>query len=60
MVSDATSRQHPSLGILLAGDFNQFPDSLLTSYPLQQIVKVKTRGQSTLDKVFTNIKQWYD
>ena len=60
MVSDATSRQHPSLGILLAGDFNQFPDSLLTSYPLQQIVKVKARGQSTLDKVFTNIKQWYD
>ena len=59
-VLDATSRQHPSLGILLAGDFNQFPDSLLTSYPLQQIVKVKTRGQSTLDKVFTNIKQRYD
>ena len=59
-VLDAVSRQHPSLGIFLAGDFNHFPDSMFMSYPLQQIVKVKTRGQSVLDKVFTNIKQWYN
>ena len=55
-VLDETSRQHPSLGIFLAGDFNHFPDAMLTSYPLQQIVKI---SESTLDKVFTNIREWY-
>ena len=59
-VLDTVSRQHSSLGILVAGDFNQFPDSLLEAYPLQQIVKIKTRGESTLDKIFTNVKQWYN
>ena len=58
-VLDVTSRQHPCLGIIIAGDFNQFPDSWLSSYPLSQIVRVKTRGESVLDKVYTNIKHWY-
>ena len=34
--------------------------SLLASYPLSQIVKVKTRCESVLDKIFTNIKHWYN
>jgi len=59
-VLDVTSRQHPCLGIIIAGDFNQYPNSWWSSYPLSQIVKVKTRGESVLDKVFTNIKHWFN
>ena len=51
-VLDVTCRQYPCLGIIIAGDFNQFPDSWLSSYPLSQIAKVNTRGESVLDKVF--------
>ena len=36
-VLDSVHRDHPSLGILLCGDFNQLPESEYRSYPLTQL-----------------------
>jgi len=47
------------LGILLSGDFNQMPESELRSYPLTQLVTTATRATATLDKIFTNLKSWF-
>ena len=56
---DQIVSQHPYSGILIAGDFNKMNERPLQNYPLKQIVKSKTRGNSTLDKIFTNIALWY-
>lgn len=56
---DEFTRAHPYTGILLLGDFNQLPDSQLKSFPLQQIVTCPTRGNSILDKIYTNVTDWY-
>ena len=58
-VLDAVSQDHPNLGILLLGDFNQLPEYQLKSYPLNQLVTNPTRGTATLDKIFANVKLWY-
>ena len=58
-VLDTVNRDHPDLGILLCGDFNQLPEVQLRSYPLTQLVSTPTRGTATLDKIFTNVKSWY-
>ena len=42
-----------------AGDYNQISEVQLRSYPLTQLVKTPTRGTATLDKIFTNLKSWY-
>ena len=44
----------------MLGDFNQLPDSQLRNYPLKQIVTGPTRGQALLDKIYTNISNWFD
>ena len=58
---DSMVRKHPDCGVLLTGDFNQLNDKFLkTHYRYAQLVKVPTRGQSTLDKIWTNMSPVYD
>lgn len=57
---DRCTKDHPNLGILLMGDFNSLPDTLLKGFPLKQIVRVPTRGQAILDKIYTNIADWFN
>ena len=58
---DSVVRKHPNCGVLLTGDFNQLNDTFLkTHHRYAQIVKVPTRGQSTLDKIWTNMSPVYD
>ena len=58
---DSMVRKHPYCGVLLTGDFNQLNDKFLkTHYRYAQLVKVPTRGQSTLDKIWTNMSPVYD
>ena len=53
-------RKHPECGVILTGDFNQMNDSFLkTHYKFSQIVKVATRGQAILDKIWTNMNMGY-
>ena len=56
---DRCSHDHPNLGIILLGDFNQLPDSAIKAYPLRQVVTTPTRGKAVLDKIFTNMSDWY-
>lgn len=56
---DNVSRQHPYTGYILLGDFNQLPEGQLRTYPLKQTVTGPTRNSATLDKIFTNIANWY-
>ena len=56
---DAVIRQHPNAGIMITGDFNRMPDKSLRDLTLKQIVKVTTRKAVTLDKIYTNIGDWY-
>jgi len=56
---DAVIRQHPNAGIMIAGDFNRMADKPLRDLTLKQIVKVATRKTVTLDKIYTNIGDWY-
>ena len=47
---------YPNAGIFLIGDFNRCPVStVLGHFILKQIVKVPTRGNSTLDLILTNM-----
>ena len=44
---------------MLLGDFNTLNDKSLRAYPLKQLVSETTRGKATLDKIYTNIADWY-
>ena len=61
---DSMVRKHPHCGVLLTGDFNQLNDKFkkktIKFYRYAQLVKVPTRGQSTLDKIWTNMSPVYD
>lgn len=51
----------PGCGILLSGDFNRLNISrLLLQFKLKQLVRVPTRGDSTLDLIITNMPQLYN
>ena len=57
---DGVIRKHPECGVIMTGDFNQMNDSFLkTHYKFSQIVKVATRGQAILDKIWTNMNMVY-
>ena len=56
---DTVSREHPYTDCILLGVFNQLPEGQLRSCPLKQIVAGHTRNSATLDKIFTNISNWY-
>ena len=51
--------QHPLAGIIILGDFNALDDKFIRAYPLKQIVHLPTRGKAVLDKIYTNISDWY-
>ena len=45
---------------MLVGDFNHFKTtSIERQYDLKQIVKFPTRGSKVLDKILTNLSQYY-
>ena len=51
---------HPYCGIMILGDFNQLPDHRIKSQlHLKQIVQKPTRGNAILDKLFTNMTEFY-
>ena len=51
----------PLLLILLVGDLNHLNEKTLKSnFNLQQIVHFPTRGKSFLDRILTNMKEFYD
>jgi len=56
---DTVSREHPYTGCILLRVFNQFPEGQLRSYRLKQIVAGHARNSAILDKIFTNIANWY-
>ncbi len=52
--------RHPVCGVVLLGDFNQLPDSgIVNQCKLKQVVSKPTRGNATLDKIFTNMSVLY-
>ena len=57
---DSILQQHPYAGVVLLGDFNTLNDKSLRAYPLKQLVSEPTRGKATLDKIYTNIADWYE
>ncbi len=57
---DTISRKHPNTGIFVVGDFNHMKDQQLKNFPLQQIVKDPTHGESILDCMYTNLSAYYN
>ena len=58
---DCMTRKHPDCGVMLIGYFNQFKDNFIkTQYRYVQVVKDPTRGQSLLDKIWTNMSTVYE
>ena len=56
---DDITKDHPHAGIVLLGDFNRLRDAALLTYPLRQVVRSPTRGEAILDKIYTNLYEWY-
>ncbi|PFX26077.1 putative RNA-directed DNA polymerase from transposon X-element [Stylophora pistillata] len=51
----------PNAGIILAGDFNRADVSSLTNqFHLSQVVKIPIRGNRILDKIMTNLSDYYN
>jgi hypothetical protein len=57
---DTVARDHPQAGVVLLGDFNRLKDTALLSYPLRQVVRSPTRENAILDKIYTNLQDWYE
>ncbi|XP_071485120.1 uncharacterized protein [Diadema antillarum] len=57
---DLISSKHPNAGFILLGDFNELDITPLTaSNGFAQVVDKPTRGHQTLDKIVSNINQFY-
>ena len=56
---DKITQLHPYAGVMVHGDFNRLKDDSLRSYPLTQLVYNLTRTQAVLDKIYSNIEDWY-
>ncbi len=57
---DLILQKHPDAAIMLVGDFNMFKaGSIMRIYKLKQIAKKPTKENNTLDKVFTNMANFY-
>ena len=53
---ETVKRSHLECGVIITGGFNQLQDNFLrTQYRIVQVVEVVTRGQATLDKIWTNM-----
>ena len=70
-VIDLKLNIEPLLTLLAAGSystfrtcfinlFNKLRDRALLVYPLKQVVRSPTRGTAILDKVYTNVSNWYE
>lgn len=58
---DHIKRHHPYSGVMIVGDFNQFPDRLIVSHlKVKQLIKAPTRGSAVLDKCFTDVFPFYN
>ena len=58
---DTIRQKHPNAGIMLTGDVNHFKDSpLKSSFKVTQIVTKPTRGDRILDKMYTNMLEFYN
>ena len=52
--------QFPNSGVLIAGNFNKVDfKASANCYQLEPIIKIPTRGRSTLDQIYTNLKEYY-
>ena len=52
--------KHPECGVITTGDFSQLNGNFLkVHYRFVQAVNVVTRGQVTLDKIWTNMNDFY-
>ena len=57
---DTMIRKHPECGVIITGDFNQLNVNFLkVHYRFVQVVNVVTRGQATLDKIWTNMNGFH-
>ncbi len=53
-------QKHPNAAIILAGDLNKLNTASISSgFKLKQIVNCPTRGKNTLDKILTNMQDYY-
>ena len=53
--------KYSNCGFLVLGDLNHLNDARLKSnFKLKQIVHFPTRGQNTLDKILTNLQDYYE
>ena len=58
---DRALNRHPNSEIVLLGDFNQFnPGYLCSSFKLKKAVHSATRGNNTLDQIYTTLSDFYD
>ena len=57
---DIVHANHPEAGICILGDVNHLNiGNLCKNNGLTQVVQVPTRGDVTLDKIFTNFSAFY-
>ena len=57
---DEITRAYPNSGVAIVGDFNRMKDEPLRSYPLRQLVHGGTRKDAVLDKIYSNMAEWYN
>ena len=53
-------QQHPHAGVMLLGDFNTLNHKSVRAYSLKQLVCEPTRGNATLNKIYTNIADRFE
>ena len=52
---------YPNSGILVLGDFDHFvPGNLCSSFKLKKLVSLPTRGNNTLDQIYSSLSKYYD
>ena len=60
MCIDTMVRKHPECGIIITGDFNQLKENFLKlHYRFIQVVNIVAREKATLDKIWTNMHDFY-
>ena len=58
---DLFLRDHPSAGMVIAGDFNKLKlSSLCRQFDTRKAVKAPTRGRNVLDQILTNMYGSYE
>lgn len=46
-------------GVVILGDYNSLFEKPILDYPLKQTVNKPTRSETALDRIFTDIPDWY-